>query len=484
MSSECIVAADRIATTAALPLYSVAQLRALEAQAAGALPPHTLMQRAGLALARLTQALAPHARTVWIACGPGNNGGDGFEAAVHLQAWGKRVHISHHALTHYAQDAALSIAKARDSGVSIGTDVPQTFDVCIDALFGIGLVRVLGTEHAHWVHAMHASGTPIIAVDCPSGLDTDTGSAQPGTVHAHATLTFLGLKPGLFTNQGRDTCGDLWLDTLGVAPIASPMAQLNPRPAPRPRAHASHKGSFGDVAVVGGDEGMLGAVLLSARAALLSGAGRVYVAALDPKAPRFDDQQPELMFRSPHKLHWQQLTVVAGCGGGGRLVEWLPALLQDSARLVLDADALNAVAETPTLEPLLRSRSMAKPTVLTPHPLEAARLLGTTAAAVQGDRLHAAQALADKFQACVVLKGSGTVLAAPDSTPTINPTGNARLATAGSGDVLAGMVGAGLAAGQSAWDAAACAVYQHGLAGQDEGFTAPVRPASGLLNRH
>jgi hypothetical protein len=145
---------------------------------------------------------------------------------------------------------------------------PPEFDVCIDALFGLGLQRPLSTAHAQWVHTMHTRGKPIVAVDCPSGLDTDTGSVQTDTVRASATLTFLGLKPGLFTGHGRDACGELWLDTLGVESTLAPAAEINPPPRALQRLHASHKGSYGDIAVIGGDEGMLGAALLAARAAL------------------------------------------------------------------------------------------------------------------------------------------------------------------------------------------------------------------------
>lgn len=486
LSSERILSGDQLASGARWPLYSVAQIRAIEAQTAATLAPHTLMQRAGLALARLVLALAPHARTVWIACGPGNNGGDGFEAAAHLKAWGKNVQISHLALTESTQDASKSIAKAMAAGVAIGSTVPAEFDVAVDALFGIGLQRALAGAHAQWVQAMHASGKPIVAVDCPSGLDTDSGQAMDVTVQATATLTFLGLKPGLFTAQGRDACGDIWLNTLEADSALPPAAMLNPAPSPRPRRHASHKGSYGDLAVVGGDAGMLGAALLAARAALHGGAGRVYVAALDPHAPQWDAMQPELMFRPPQSLAWNQLTVVAGCGGGQRIAEYLPALIPHSAQLVLDADALNAVATSPALQDALRERAhqhTPATTVLTPHPLEAARLLGTSTAQVQAQRLQAAQTLADRLQATVVLKGSGTVIAAPQTTPCINPTGNARLATGGTGDVLAGMVGAHLAAGLPAWDAACAAVYRHGLAAQHDPST-HVCLASKLLQHH
>lgn len=483
MSSESVLIAGRYLPTQGMPLFSVAQIRAMEAQAAASLPPHTLMQRAGLALARLALALAPHARTIWIACGPGNNGGDGFEAAVHLKAWGKNPVVSYLPVAQPPVDAALSIDRARAAGVPISTAVPADFDVAIDALFGIGALRPLCDEHVRWMECMNSAPASVLAADNPTGLDMDNGNIPGAVVQATATLAFLGLKPGLFTGHGRDVCGDIWVDPLEVAATTAPAAVLNPMPPARPRAHASHKGSFGDVAIVGGDSGMLGAALLAARAALHHGAGRVYVAPLDPQAPRMDAVQPELMFRSAQSLAWNALTVVAGCGGGMAIGAWLPAVTQEATRLVLDADALNALASSTQCRQHVQAR-LAHTTVLTPHPLEAARLLNCSTAKVQADRLRAAQMLADTFGATVVLKGSGTVIAAPGLAPHINPTGNARLATGGTGDVLAGMVGAALASGLNGFEAACTAVYEHGWAAQTDPTAGPVVAASALLLAH
>lgn len=225
---------------------------------------------------------------------------------------------------------------------------------------------------------------------------------------------------------------------------------------------------------------MTGAALLAARAALHSGAGRVMVSLLSSTqtTPQVDPQQPELMFRSLHALDLAHQTTVCGCGGGQAIKAVLPTVLARAQTLVLDADALNAIAAEPSLAADLKARAEqvttrdehgrpTKRTVLTPHPLEAARLLGITAAEVQADRLAAAQALADLFGVVVVLKGSGTLITAPHRTPFINASGNALLATAGTGDVLAGMVGARLASGLSAWDAACSAVFAHGHLADD-----------------
>ncbi|WP_298211386.1 NAD(P)H-hydrate dehydratase [Acidovorax sp.] len=478
------------------PLFNTAATRRLEREAAAALPPHTLMQRAGLAVARLAQALAPHARTVWIACGPSNNGGDGLEAAMHLQRSGRQVVVTWlgHPDTAPA-DAKASWQRAQAAGVLWADAVPADLgpnDLCIDALLGIGVssspnapAREPDARLQACLQALQHSPAPVLAVDLPSGLDADTGQFAPGfapgatSPHnnhhprpARHTLSLLTLKPGLFTTAGRDAAGQVWLDDLGAATGHEPPNAWLCGPAlAAPRAHASHKGSYGDVAVVGGEGlaargmGMAGAALLAASAALHSGAGRVLVALLDNGHLQLDLEQPELMFRRFEVLELEQLTVVCGCGGGQAVAPVLPKLITRAARLVLDADALNTIATEAALHALVVARGQhGQPTVITPHPLEAARLLGLTTAEVQADRLGAAQQLADQFNCVAVLKGSGTVIAAPDRVPAINPTGNARLATAGTGDVLAGMVGAHLAAGASALRAASEAVYQHGQA--------------------
>ncbi|HYF17305.1 MAG TPA: NAD(P)H-hydrate dehydratase [Ramlibacter sp.] len=442
------------------PLFDVAATRALEQAAASGLAPHTLMQRAGLATARLALALAPHARTVWIACGPGNNGGDGFEAALHLKAWGKAIVATlAGSAERLPEDAARSLARARDAGVTVATEPPTDWDLCIDALLGIGAARPLSGAIAAAADRINAGGSPVLSVDIPSGLAADTGAGA--SVRATATLSLLTLKPGLFTAGGRDACGDLWFDDLGVAPAQPPTAALSAAPPPVARLHASHKGSYGDVAVVGGGPGMAGAAVLAASGALHSGAGRVFVGFLDAGAGALVPGQPELMVRDWTTLPLEPLAVACGCGGGTAVAGALPAVLQRSRSLVLDADALNAVAAEPALQAQLRGR--AAPTVITPHPLEAARLLGSSTNEVQSDRLRAARELASRYRCIVVLKGSGTVIAAPDALPRINPTGNARLATGGTGDVLAGMVAAALAAGGDPLAAACAAVYRHGL---------------------
>ncbi len=501
----------RITAATSQPLHSVEATRTIEQYARQDLPEHTLMQRAGLAVARLASALAPHAQCIWVACGPGNNGGDGLEAAAHLHAWattqGKRVVVTWtgpNGAGKPTEDVLAAHAKAVNAGVVITTQVPDDFDFCIDALLGIGSRlgggRPTSALITQWLCLMHSSHAPCLAIDVPTGLDADTGqniypsapvliadSALKPQTATRFTLSLLTLKPGLFTASGRDQAGEVWLDDLGVpsngqVPTAYLLGADRVLPSAREQAgHASHKGTFGDVAVLGGESSpaghMTGAALLAARAALHSGAGRVIVSLLSntQATPLVDPQQPELMFRSVHALDFVHQTMVCGCGGGHAIKAVLPTVLSQAQTLVLDADALNSIAAEPRLAAALKARAElnmprekhkpnlpCKQTILTPHPLEAARLLGITVAEVQADRIAAAQALADLFGVVVILKGSGTLIAAPHRTPCINSSGNALLATAGTGDVLAGMVGARLAGGLSAWDAACSAVFAHG----------------------
>lgn len=491
---------QKISSNFSQPLHSIAATRRIELLAAAALPPHTLMQRAGLSVARLALALAPHARSVWIACGPGNNGGDGFEAALHLHQWGKKVIVTWTGLpsgrAELPPDAHASRERALAAGVPMASEPPQDFDLCIDALLGIGATldpsRAGAALMQQWLALMQVSQAPRLSVDIPTGLNAETGFAtvekttksiahytHPTSATGIYTLSLLTLKAGLFTASGRDCAGQVWFDDLGVKPMASgpgtePCAWLlgadHASPPLRTKAaHASHKGSFGDVAVVGGQSTaafathMTGAALLAARAALHAGAGRVFVALLGSDGPSVDLLQPELMFRTPEALDLKNQVVVCGCGGGEAVKAVIAKVLSTATRAVLDADALNAISMDPQLQMQLQARhGRGYSTVLTPHPLEAARLGASTAVAVQSDRLAAAQQLADQFQCVVILKGSGTVIAAPGQATRINSSGNALLATAGTGDVLAGMVGARLASGLSDFEAACSAVFAHG----------------------
>ncbi|HEY0819834.1 MAG TPA: NAD(P)H-hydrate dehydratase [Rhizobacter sp.] len=467
------------------PLHDVEASRAIEQASQATLPPHALMRRAGAGVAALARALHPHAQRVWIACGPGNNGGDGLEAALHLLQAGWSVELTLHAdASRLPADAAAACARGQAAGVLIDTRQKPAVapDLAIDALLGLGSRRAPAGELAAAIETMNGLACPVLAVDLPSGLNADTGQPHGAPcVVANHTLSLLTLKPGLFTAAGRDLAGEVWFDDLGIAPSAASAWLGASSPLDIARRHAQHKGSFGDVAVVGGSAGMTGAAWLAARAAHAAGAGRVYVDLLaGHTTPASDAGRPELMVRPGW---WQSAaagnaTVVAGCGGGSAIHRALPRLLSTAGRLVIDADALNAIAADPSLAALLRARhAHHRDTVMTPHPLEAARLLGVDTASVQNDRVAAARTLAQTFACVVVLKGSGSVIAGAQGAPWINGTGSAALATPGTGDVLAGWIGGcWSASGSTALDAARHATWLHGLAAERCGVV-PMRAA-------
>jgi ADP-dependent NAD(P)H-hydrate dehydratase / NAD(P)H-hydrate epimerase len=492
-----------------LPLFTVAELRALETQAAAALPPHTLMARAGAAAARfLTEQIAHDgsvdaAHPVLLIAGPGNNGGDALVMAAELQRAGVAVEVCV-PVDVKPDDARWALAEARAAGVRISSVPPASFDGygwLVDGMFGIGLARPLdgvfaelaqrltaraigARRDAHTLQDAAPYALPhmpvkhgrVLALDVPSGLNSETGNVVDGgiAVRATCTVTFIGAKPGLFMSEGCDCAGAVTVAPLGLdASRHAAGAVLN---APAlfaahfpPRDCATHKGTFGSLAVVGGDTGMCGAAILAARAALYTGAGKVHVALIGKGGPAYDPPHPELMLHALDDLPLDSMDALSiGCGMGHR--EHVTRVLRDVLPLdvpkLFDADALNLFARDPALAAALEARGAQAqdPAIVTPHPLEAARLLGIDAPAVQRDRLGAARALTRLLASIVVLKGAGTVIAAPDGRVAVNPTGNAALATGGTGDVLGGMIGALLAQGLPRYEAALAGVYLHGLA--------------------
>lgn len=476
-----------------LPLHNDAQCRWLEM---GQYQP-PLMERAGLALAKLVRALQPHAQRVHVVCGPGNNGGDGLVAARLLLAAGLRPRVSLISAGRTPPpDAAHALAQARDAGVRVETGWRDAGgdELLIDALLGIGLSRPPEGEIAAAIEHINAQAAPVLSVDLPSGLASETGRTH-GThwVRAQHTLTLLTLKPGLFTGQGREASGHIWWDQLGAPLPTQACGQLIGADVmdagPTRGWHADHKGSRGDVLVIGGAPGMQGAARLAGRAALASGAGRVYLGLLGNAGDGADAQRPELMWWPAARLSdpsaWHGRVVVAGCGADNALSSLLPGLLRGAERLILDADALNTVAADANLQGMLSERSgRGQSTWLTPHPLEAARLLNTGSADVQADRLAATRTLVERYGCGVVLKGSGSIVQGPGTQPAINSSGNAALATPGSGDVLAGWLGGLWAQAASGADlhALACrTVFWHGAAA-DAQTAGPLR-AGDLIER-
>lgn len=465
-------------------LYTVEEIRQIEQAAQSRVPAGTLMQRAGAAAAQLALELPVNGATqhVLVLAGPGNNGGDALDVAARLAHSGFNVTVALFAATGaQPQDARDALSRAQSGQATfvdpadpaaISVLQASRWGMVIDGLFGIGLARPVGGAMRAMVEFINALPCPVLALDVPSGLDADTGDivGPDGiAVRASHTITFIADKPGLHTCHGRDHAGTVSVAQLDIDASLFPGARacLNDPAqfsgALRPRPQNSHKGSFGDVAVLGGAHGMQGAPLLAARAALFGGAGRVFACFID-EAPGFDPAQPELMCRHAGDFDFSHATIVAGPGAGSaaRASALLAGVLALAAPLVLDADGLNMVAADAALQQLLATRS--SPAILTPHPLEAARLLAVSAGVVQADRLAAARQLAARFQAVVVLKGSGSVIASPDGMVAVNPNGNPALATAGTGDVLAGLCGALLAQGLPAWEGALAAVWLHGHA--------------------
>lgn len=459
-------------------LYRAADLRNIETIAAD----QPLMERAGLAAADLATSLCRlQGGALLVLAGPGNNGGDAFVAARHLRE--RRFAVSMvfvGELGRLPKDAAAACRRFIDDGGSVLESIPygQRWALIIDGLFGIGLQRPIGGFHGELVLAANTLAArdrcPLLALDCPSGLDADTGKLCGATIRASHTITFIAAKPGLFTADGPDHCGSISVATLDldverlVKATARTIGTDLFVDCLRPRAKNSHKGSHGSAGILGGAGSMVGAVFLAGRAALRLGSGRVYLGLLDRQAPAIDPLQPELMLRQPDALLAAGLSALA-CGPGMGSSDEAVALLERASSLdiplVLDADGLNLLAGEIRLQQAVLARQA--PTLLTPHPAEAARLLGCDTAFVQSDRAGAALAIAARYQAMVVLKGCGSVIATPAGRWFVNTSGNPGLATAGSGDVLSGFVVALLAQGWPALETLLAAVHLHGAAADE-----------------
>ena len=454
------------------PIYLTQEIRRIEA-AAKDVP---LMERAGAAAAELAARLcAETAKDVLVLAGPGNNGGDAKIVAERLRQQFFRV-----TLAGAAEAATLPMEK--------------NWGLIVDGLFGIGLARPVEGDFARLVDYVNAQRCPVLALDIPSGLASDTGRILGRAVRATHTITFIALKPGLLTLDGPDYCGDVSVAGLGLdlKTLARPVAwKASPAlfaDALRPRPRNFHKGTAGSLAILGGAAGMTGAALLAGRAALKLGAGRVYVGMLEETT--LDPGAPELMLRHPDDALGQDLDALVvgpGLGQSGRAEALVGAVLASDMPCVLDADALNLLADNRDLRAACAKRR--SDTLLTPHPGEAARLLSCKIADVQDDRLAAAQRLAGDLNAHVVLKGNGSVLVARDGHWFVNTSGNPGMASAGMGDVLSGILGAFLAQRLPGEAALVLGVHLHGAAadaaGLGAGLTASelIEPARALWNR-
>ncbi|VVM44092.1 NAD(P)H-hydrate dehydratase [Pseudomonas fluorescens] len=473
-------------------LYSAAQVRALDASliAAGT-PGFELMQRAARATWRALVRQWPTANELSVLAGHGNNAGDGYLVAVLARRAGWSVRVLAVVDPQRLQgDAALAHAEAVSEGVAIESwgVRPELRGILLDALLGTGLTGEVREPYASVIAAINASGLPVVAVDIPSGLCADTGHVLGCAVRADLTVTFIGLKTGLFTGDAADVVGELVFNDLHADPQLLAGAPTSARrltagnlPRLASRAPTSHKGRFGHVLLIGGDRGLGGAILLSAQSALRSGAGMVSVATRSEHVPAALARTPEVMVLGTSSanqlMELLQKVSVLVVGPGLGQAAWGRSLLSAAANAPLpqvwDADALNLLAE--------KRASLPKGCVITPHPGEAARLLGIGTADVQADRPAAARALSKKYTAVVVLKGAGSLIAHPDGRLALCHQGHPAMATAGLGDVLAGLLGALLAQGMEAFDAACLAVWLHANAGEQQGKSGRGLAASDLI---
>ncbi|MCG2633433.1 MAG: NAD(P)H-hydrate dehydratase [Gammaproteobacteria bacterium] len=458
-------------------LYTVAQSRELDRIAIRdfGIDGLELMERAGHALFERLQAAWPRVRRIMVLCGAGNNGGDGYVLGRLARAAGIDVNL--HALCgscREGSEAAAARARYLQDYAEISglpTRVSDA-DVIVDALFGTGIDRPLSDEFQRLFERINNAAVPVLAADVPSGLNAETGRVMGAALSADHTVSFISLKQGLFTGVARDVTGVVELADLGlpdgVYQQIQPAGELLDWPSLRavhlrPRRRCGHKGDYGHLLVIGGDAGMQGAVRLAGEAALRSGAGLVSVATHPAHAAQVNASRPELMAQSVARSEALQplfarataLVMGPGLGQGVWGSDLLQVVLERPEPKVLDADALNLLAR----EPVYRDNW-----ILTPHPGEAARLLDSDTAEVEGDRFAAAREIVARYGGVCLLKGAGSLIVSKDEV-TVCPYGNPGMASGGMGDVLSGLVGGLLAQGLTLMNAAKTATALHARAG-------------------
>ncbi|HET9047456.1 MAG TPA: NAD(P)H-hydrate dehydratase [Chiayiivirga sp.] len=460
-----------------MPLYRCEDLRVFEnlAMSHDAIDAYALMGRAAAASFASVKRHWPSARRLCVVCGAGNNGGDGLVLARLARMAGMQVDVVTMGEEPRVEPARRAFTHWRESGghehhYQIGEPLPQA-DVIIDALLGIGLSRAPSGTVAALIDAINSAHVPVLAMDLPSGLDADGGSAPGAVVQATRTVSFIAHKRGTFTGRGRAVAGEVELATLDV-----PIETRHARPAAAwlwhsaqlrkllpPRARDAHKGRHGRVLAIGGDQGYGGAIRLCAEAALRAGAGLVSVATRAEHVAPLLTARPEAMTQAVEDAGALRalaepadiLAVGPGLGRSTWSQQMFDAAMECQVPAVIDADGLNRLAAA--ARPLNAS-------VLTPHPGEAARLLHCDVATIESDRFAAAQALVQTFDAVVVLKGVGTIVAAPGETPVVIGAGNPGMASGGMGDVLTGVIAALWAQGLSAFEAACAGALLHSAA--------------------
>jgi len=482
-----------------IPVLNAKGMRAADQETIrGGVDSETLMENAARALCEEIRGSHPGWKRVTVVCGPGNNGGDGLAAARLLAARGVTTSVfTLRDPASYSGDAATNAERARAAGLTIETLAARGglarlrsalagSDAALDALFGTGLSRALTGDARRAVEAVNAAGRPVIAADVPSGLSADDGEVRGPTVRAARTVALAAPKLCHVLPPGSGFCGRLVVADIGISRDAlrrrarrlwmsepSDLAAWLP-----PRPLDSHKADFGRLAILAGSRGKTGAAVLAARGALRAGAGLVTVFCASTLEPIVVGALPEAMTAGlPEEdgavsgeaagslvrrlRDFDALVMGPGLGISNGTVHCIEAALALDLPLLADADALNAFRGRPS-----RFARRRAPTVLTPHPGEAGRLLGRSAREVQADRLGAARSLARRSGSVVLLKGARSLIAEPSGEVVVNPTGSPLLATAGSGDVLSGVIGALLAGGLEPRDAAIAGAYLHGAAAE------------------
>ncbi len=468
-------------------------MRELDRRAiAGGIEARELMRRAGAAAARLVGERFAGAGDILVVAGPGNNGGDGYDLGRELLAGGRRVRVFAPLGAPRTKEAALARAEYLRCGGVILEQLPAgaiAADLVVDALFGLGFRQPTDEASRCVLERLAQTAAPVLALDVPSGVDADRGAVSHPAVRASLTLCFIALKRGLFTGAALDHAGEVLVDDLGlprevfagIEPAAERFAVERLRDCLPRRRRDVHKGDFGHVLVVGGAKGFGGAARLAAEGALRAGAGWVSVATEAEHVAALLAGRPELMARGFDAIdvlseRASVLAVGPGLGTDERARQLLARALECGRGLVLDADALALLAQSP--------RRLPSCSIITPHPGEAARLLRCDVAAVQADRFAAAAELARAFACIVVLKGAGTVVAG-EGCPAVIAAGNPAMASAGMGDVLTGVIAGLRAQGLSPWDAARLGALAHAVAGDRAAPGAAGRGliASDLLSR-
>lgn len=458
------------------PLYDTRAARELDARASARLggDPYVLMLRAGQAAWRHLLAEWPQAQRIVLVCGPGNNGGDGYVLAHLARRSGRAVvvvHLDEHAPRTPSSQRACTDYIAAGGRVELFDTLLPAADLVVDALFGIGLLRPPDAGAARLIEAINAQSAPVFSLDVPSGVDADRGHVPGVAVLASRTLQFIAEHVGLRTGDALEYTGACALDELDVpdeiytdiAPAANGLGQGALARWLLPRRRNTHKGESGRVLCIGGDHGSGGAIALCAEAALRAGAGLLRVATRERHVGPILARRPEAMVRAvesgedlaPLLPAVDVIALGPGLGQG----EWGQGLYELALRAgkpcVLDADALNLLAAHP---------HELHDAILTPHPGEAARLLGVDTREIQRDRLAAARTLAEQHRAVIVLKGAGTIITAPEVIPCVLDAGNPGMAVGGMGDVLTGVIAALRAQGLAAFDAARAGALLHSLA--------------------